>query len=274
MQKDSVKHAVQVVLGVSLICSLFVSAAAILLHATQTHNQRQDRIRNILSVADLYEEGADLDAIYEQKIEPLMIDLHSGEVVDQAKVDETLNIETFDIEALAFDPDYGESIPPQYDQAKIKQRPKYMVVYLVKNGQQLQKLVLPIYGKGLWSTLYGFIALDKDLRTITGITFYEHKETPGLGGEIDNPQWKGSWEGKQAFDDRGQVIVEVTRGEVEPESSDADHQISGLSGATITSRGVSNLVRYWLGKHGYGPFLNNLEQGRIPEDFALIRGPE
>lgn len=274
MQRDSVKHVIRIVLGVSLICSLFVSAAAILLHATQRHNQRLDRIRNILIVADLYEEGADLDAIYEQKIEPLMIDLASGEAVDEAKFDETLNIESFDIKTLAFDPDHGETIPPQHDEAKIKQRPKYMVVYLVKDGPQLQKLVLPVYGKGLWSTLYGFIALDKDLRTITGITFYDHKETPGLGGEVDNPRWKNAWAGKQAFDDQGQVAIEVARGEVDPGSDEADHQVSGLSGATITSRGVNNLVRYWLGEHGYGPFLSTLEQGHIPADFARHSEPE
>ncbi|WP_020157379.1 Na(+)-translocating NADH-quinone reductase subunit C [Methylobacter marinus] len=274
MQKDSVRHALQIVLGVSLVCSLFVSAAAILLHATQKHNQRLDRIRNILIVADLYEEGADLDAIYEQKIEPLMINLQSGEIVDEEKFDERLNLETFDIQALAFDPDYGEAIPPEHDQARIKQRPKYMVVYQVKDGQQLQKLVLPVYGKGLWSTLYGFIALDKDLRTITGITFYDHKETPGLGGEVDNPQWKNSWEGKQAYDEQGRVIIEVTRGEIDPASDQADHQVASLSGATITSRGVNNLVRYWLGEHGYSPFLDNLEQGQIPEDVARNSGLE
>jgi Na+-transporting NADH:ubiquinone oxidoreductase subunit C len=274
MQKGSVKQVIQIVLGVSLICSLFVSAAAILLHATQRHNQRLDRIRNILIVADLYEEGADLDAIYEQKIEPLMIELQSGKIVDEEKFDETLNVESFDIKTLAFDPDHGEVIPPQYDEAKIKQRPRYMVVYLVKDGPQLQKLVLPVYGRGLWSTLYGFIALDQDLRTITGITFYDHKETPGLGGEVDNPRWKNTWAGKQAFDDQGQVAIEVTRGEVDPSSDQADHQISGLSGATITSRGVSNLVRYWLGEHGYGPFLNHLGQGQMRENFVHGSGSE
>ncbi|WAK00589.1 Na(+)-translocating NADH-quinone reductase subunit C [Methylobacter sp. YRD-M1] len=268
MRKDSVRQAILIVLGVSLICSLFVSAAAILLHATQRHNQRLDRISNILAVADLYEEDADLDAIYEQNIESLMVDLQSGKAVDPAQFDERLNIESFDIEALAFDPDYGEVIPPQYDQARIKQRPKYMVVYLVKTDRQLQKLILPVYGKGLWSTLYGFIALDKDLRTITGLTFYEHKETPGLGGEVDNPRWKGGWKGKQAFDAQGRVIVEVTRGDVAPDSDEARHQVSGIAGATITSRGVNNLVRYWLGEHGYGPFLSHLEQGRISSDLA------
>ncbi|MDO8939485.1 MAG: Na(+)-translocating NADH-quinone reductase subunit C [Methylicorpusculum sp.] len=274
MQKNSFKNTIRIVLGVSLVCSLFVSATAILLHSKQRQNQRQDRIRNILVVADLYEPGIDIEAIYQQKVEPQLIALDSGDVVNREKFDEVLNIDAFDIQTLSSDPRYSEAVPPQYDKAKLKQRPQYMVVYRIKADRHLQKLILPIYGKGLWSTLYGFIALDKDLRTITGITFYEHKETPGLGGEVDNLEWKNSWEGKQAFDGQGRVIIEVTRGEVGPDSSDADHQISGLSGATITSRGVNNLVRYWLGEHGYGPYLKTLEQERKQKNFANNNGPD
>ncbi len=274
MRKNSFKNTLRVVLGVSLLCSLLVSATAILLQPKQRQNQRLDRIGNILAVAGLYESGIDIEAVYRQNIVPQMIALDSGDVVDPEKFDETLNIEAFDIQTLTSDPRYSASVPPQYDKAKIKQRPQYMAVYRVETDRHLQKLILPIYGRGLWSTLYGFIALDKDLRTITGITFYEHKETPGLGGEVDNPQWKNSWKGKQAFDEQGRVIIEVVRGEVEPDSGDADHQVSGLSGATITSRGVNNLVRYWLGEHGYGPYLNALEQARKQKNLTDNNGPE
>lgn len=274
MRKNSFKNTLRVVLGVSLICSLLVSATAILLQPKQRQNQRLDRIGNILIVADLYEPGIDIEAVYQKNIVPQMIALDSGDVVAPERFDEILNIEAFDIQTLSADLRYSASVPPQYDKAKLKQRPRYMVVYRVEADRRLQKLILPIYGRGLWSTLYGFIALDKDLRTITGITFYEHKETPGLGGEVDNRQWKNSWKGKQAFDDLGRVIIEVARGEVEPDSGDADHQVSGLSGATITSRGVNNLVRYWLGEHGYGPYLNALEQARKQKNLADNNGPE
>ena len=77
----------------------------------------------------------------------------------------------------------------------IKRKPKYMVIYEVEEGDKIDKYIFPIYGKGLWSTMYGFIALDKDLKTIKGFTFYEHGETPGLGGEVDNPKWKNIVEG-------------------------------------------------------------------------------
>jgi Na+-transporting NADH:ubiquinone oxidoreductase subunit C len=129
---------------------------------------------------------------------------------------------------------------------------------MIKKGEHTDQVVLPIYGKGLWSTLYGFLALDANANTVRGITFYEHAETPGLGGEVENPGWKAQWNGKNVFDDQGEVALEVIKGAVPGNSPQADHQIDGLSGATITGRGVSNLVRYWLGADGFGPYLDKL----------------
>ncbi len=120
-------------------------------------------------------------------------------------------------------------------------------------------LVLPVEGYGLWSTLYGFIALEADLTTIRGITFYQHGETPGLGGEVDNPNWKRKWVGRKAFGPEGEVKIHVVKGLAGPPSEDP-YEVDGLSGATITSRGVSHLVQFWLGEQGFGPFLEKLEQ--------------
>lgn len=265
MLDAEIKKSYQVVLGVCLICSFFVSIATVMLQPAQQQNQRHNRIDNILRVADLLEQETDLEQTYRNHIEAVMIDLATGKRVDPARFDDILNIKHFDIKTLADDPVYGTAIPDEADIAKIKRRPKYMVVYLVKMGTQIDKLILLVYGKGLWSTLYGFLALNSDLEHIAGITFYEHGETPGLGGEIDNPEWQRSWQGKQAFGADGNVIIEVIRGEADPNSSAAIHQIDGLSGATLTSRGVSNLVKYWLGKDGYGPLLSRLRYGSLSE---------
>ncbi|MGB0764601.1 MAG: NADH:ubiquinone reductase (Na(+)-transporting) subunit C, partial [Luminiphilus sp.] len=113
---------------------------------------------------------------------------------------------------------------------------------------------------GLWSTLYGFVALESDGNTIAGLGFYEHKETPGLGGEVDNPRWKNLWKGKQVYRD-GAVAISVVKGSVDQGSDAANWQVDGLSGATLTSRGVSNLVQYWLGEDGFEPYLRNLREG-------------
>ena len=133
------------------------------------------------------------------------------------------------------------------------------MVYLLKSGENIEKIVLPIHGYGLWSTLYGFVALDSDLNTVSGITFYEHGETAGLGGEVENPVWKASWVGKQIYAGSGDVKLTVLKGSVDPNSKNKIHEIDGLSGASLTSRGVQNIITYWLGKDGFGPVLDKLK---------------
>ena len=120
---------------------------------------------------------------------------------------------------------------------------------------------MPIKGSGLWSTLYGFLALEADLNTVAGIGFYEHAETPGLGGEVDNPLWKAKWVGKLVYGDDAGVALGVIKGEVDLSRPAAIHQIDGLSGATLTSKGVHNLIRFWLGENGFEAFLVNLKNG-------------
>jgi Na+-transporting NADH:ubiquinone oxidoreductase subunit C len=260
MPSSSLKQSIKVSLSVCLVCSLLVSTAAVMLHAEQEKNRRQDRIRNILIAADLYQTDNSSESIYEISIEPVLIELSTGEVIAGDRISPDFTVANFDIQTFANDPRLGESIADAVDIAKIKRRPKYMPIYFVKTAGQVEKLILPVFGKGLWSTLYGFLALDKHLQTITGITFYQHGETPGLGGEIDNPRWQKQWQGKQAFDSNSRVIIEVLRGEVDRDTLAASHQIDGLAGATLTSRGVNNLLHYWLGAQGYGPLLARLRQ--------------
>jgi Na+-transporting NADH:ubiquinone oxidoreductase subunit C len=257
---DSVKKTISVALGVCIICSILVSSAAVALRGIQIENQRLDRIKNILIAGDLFTEGADIRALYAEKVEPRMIDLATGETVLEQNLDGTLNIENFDIKRAAADPVYGKAVPADKDIAKISRMPRYMVVYLVKEDNKVDKIVLPVYGKGLWSTMYGFMALDKDLITVKGFTFYDHAETPGLGGEIDNPRWKNSWKEKQAFDEEGNVKIEVIKGLVDTSRPEAKYQIDGISGATLTARGVDHLVQFWLGDNGYGLFIKSLRE--------------
>jgi len=146
------------------------------------------------------------------------------------------------------------------DIAGIKRRAKYAPVYFVMDGKKISQIILPVHGKGLWSTLYGFISLDSETRIVKGIGFYQHGETPGLGGEVDNPAWKASWNGKVAFDESWNPQIEVIKGKVSQSTQGADHKIDGLSGATITSRGVRNIIHYWLGQDGFGPFLTKFRE--------------
>ena len=115
---------------------------------------------------------------------------------------------------------------------------------------------MPIFGKGLWGTLWGYLAVKSDMETVQGITFFQHKETPGLGGEVDNPRWKSQWQGLKLYDADGTPATEVAKG---PAPSGDPHRVDGLSGATITSRGVTNLLKYWASDDGYGPFLKKMK---------------
>lgn len=135
-------------------------------------------------------------------------------------------------------------------------------MYLVEKEGQLDSIILPVHGYGLWSTLYGFLALEGDLNTVVGLGFYSHAETPGLGGEVDNPQWKALWPGKKIYEEGSwSPEIRLIKGNVDPTSSSAPYQIDGLSGATLTSNGVTHLVQFWMGENGYAPFLKNLKAG-------------
>ncbi len=250
--KNSLLKTYWVVLSVCLISSFVVSAFAVKLKPRQKENQRLEKIKNILSVAGLKDENADIDTIFQEQISKQWIDLKTGAVVDG----QGMGLDKLDINALAKHPIYGEVIVKAQDLAHIKRRPKYMPVYFVKTAGKISKIILPVYGKGLWSTLYGFLALQADANTIAGITFYQQGETPGLGGEITNARWQKLWQDKRAYDQQGRVAIRVIKGQVPADAADAIYQVDGLSGATLTSRGVNNLVRYWLGDDGYGPFLN------------------
>jgi Na+-transporting NADH:ubiquinone oxidoreductase subunit C len=111
--------------------------------------------------------------------------------------------------------------------------------------------------------MYGFLAIDRDGNTVRGLTFYEQKETPGLGGEISNPRWQALWVGRKAYDPSWEPRLTVIKGRAGPPEQDS-HRVDGLSGATITSQGVSHLVRFWLSREGYGPYLAKLREGSKP----------
>ena len=261
MANDSVGKTFGVALGVCLVCSVLVSGAAVSLRPTQAVNKALDKKRNILMAAGLIKAdevvaGAQIEERY-QKIKPLVVDLASGDYVDD------IDPLAYDQRRAAKDPALSVAISPDKDPASVKRRALRASVYLVEQKGKLKKVILPVHGLGLWSTLYGFVALDaKDINTIRGLVYYEHAETPGLGGEIDNPSWKALWDGKQAFGEDGSIRISVIKGKVASERPEAKYQVDGLSGATITARGVENMLHYWLSAEGFGPYIDRLkEQG-------------
>ncbi|TLX59444.1 Na(+)-translocating NADH-quinone reductase subunit C [Stutzerimonas nosocomialis] len=257
-QKESTARTLTVALLVCLVCSVFVAGAAVALKPTQVENRLLDKQRSILAIAGLSKPGMSANQIkelYQSTITARVVELESGTFSDAQ------DPETFDPLRAARDPSLSSPVPAEQDIASIKRLERYSTVYLIENDGELDTVILPVRGYGLWSTLYGFIALKGDLNTVVGMGFYQHGETPGLGGEVDNPRWTGQWPGKTIFDQNGDLAVQVVKGGVDPRSPNAEHQVDGLAGATLTSNGVNHLLHFWLGQDGFGPFIRNLRAG-------------
>lgn len=252
MPNDSRVKTVSVALLLCLVCSLLVSTAAVALRPVQEANKLADKRRNILEIAGMMQEGGDVNELFEQ-IEPRIVDLTTGEYVED--VDPT----EYDQREAAKDPEQSQALSSDEDIASIRRRADKATVYLVREGDDVKTIILPVHGYGLWSTMYGFMALEGDGETVKGFGFYEQAETPGLGGEVDNPNWKAIWHGKQVYDENGNVALQVIKGSVGPSTPDSEHKVDGLAGATLTSRGVSNLVQYWLGEQGFKSFLEQFK---------------
>ena len=251
-RNDSVAKTVTVAVGVCLIASLLVSSLAVSLREQQEINKLQDKQKNILEVAGRYEEGIDIAAAF-REFEPKVVDLSTGQFTDR------FDPATFDDRAAKDDPELSRALT--YDPAGLGRQANYAVVYLLRDEEGgLDKVILPISGYGLWSTLYGFIAIEEDGNEIYGLQYYEHGETPGLGAEVDNSRWKGLWRGKYIEDQDGELQISVGKN---PGSAGEDYHVDGLAGATLTSDGVSNMIQYWLGENGFEPFLDNLRAGDI-----------
>ncbi len=252
--KESLGRVVSVALALCVVCSVVVSGAAVVLKPTQEINKTRDLKRNILMAAGLYNAELTIEEQFE-RVDARVVDITTGEYATD------IDPAGFDQRAAAKNPATSLSLDGDADIANIIRQSRYAMVYLVNDDRgALDKVILPVHGYGLWSTLYGFIALESDANTIAGLGFYEHGETPGLGGEVDNPRWKNLWQGKKVYRD-GAVAITVKKGSVDPRADDAAWEVDGLSGATLTSRGVSNLVQYWLGDGGFEPYLRNLREG-------------
>ncbi|MDR2260740.1 MAG: Na(+)-translocating NADH-quinone reductase subunit C [Azoarcus sp.] len=258
--KESIARTLIVALVVSLAASVFVAGSAIYLKPVQQQNRLLDKQRSILAIAGIggaERSAEEVRALFARRIEAQVVDLATGEV------NAGLDPASFDALKAAKDPRTSIELPGGEDIALIKRREQFTTVYrLLKDdgSGELEALILPVRGYGLWSTLYGFIALRPDLNTVVGLGFYQHGETPGLGGEVDNPKWKGLWPGKTLFDDEGRPAIQIVKGGA---AQGAVHQVDGLAGATLTSKGVNHLLTFWLGEQGFGPYLDKLRRDGV-----------
>ena len=258
MQQHSNAYIVGFAAAVCLVCSVVVSTSAVALKERQEQNKVLDRQKKVLTVAGLMAQDQEITAgqvqtIFDESIRARAIDLETGAIADD------IDAGSFDQRKAAKDPATSASAPA--NRAGVTRLPTNAVVYERVDQGEVTLLILPIEGKGLWSTMYGFIALAPDTTTIKGITFYEHGETPGLGGEIENPSWTNHWIDRQAFDAQGQPVIEVIKGAAGKPDADP-YRVDGMSGATLTGRGVTSTVRFWLSQSGFKPYLERFRAER------------
>lgn len=261
---DTIRKTLIVAVSLSIVFSVVVSGSAVMLRPLQEKNKALSTRANMIAAAGVLPSSASNDKVSEafEKFEVLLVEMGTGELVEPEAVNAE-SAEAYDQRSASRDPSMSRSL--QEDPAGINRMANYRKVYILREGDEISKIVLPIHGYGLWSTMYGFLALKGDANTVEGVRFYEHAETPGLGGEIENPEWTAKWKGKKIYEDGEWTdpAFALVKGGVDENTEGKEHKVDALSGATLTSRGVGNTVNFWLGDRGYGPFLKKVRQGEI-----------
>lgn len=248
MKNESVGNVLLVIISLCLVCSVVVASTAVLMRPFYEANKIADMNRNILQVAGLYNESASVEESFD-KIVVRYLDLDTHRL-----------LETLPDELMEKD---DRDLSRDEDVANIQSLESVVKVFLVyDDAQSLEQIILPIRGYGLWSTLHGFISVNSDGTTVRGLQFYDHKETPGLGGEVDNPAWRKQWGGKRLYDEDGKLQLHVTKGRVDGSDARAQYKVDGLAGATLTSRGVTNMLKFWFSEEVYGALMKEIASSR------------
>lgn len=258
---DSPRYTVIFATIVCVVCALLVSVAAVSLQPRQAANARLYMEKNVLVAAGLVEAGQDLtvqelDRIFAERIRTRLVEFSTGDLVPEDRID----ARRYDQRRARNDPQASRVAPP--NNAGIGRMPNYGVVYFVMKGDGVEQLIIAVEGLGMWGTIYGFLSLAPDANTVRGLTYYDQKETPGLGGEISSPAWLELWRGRKGYDDKWNARITVIKGEAGPPDADP-LRVDGLSGATITGNAVTRLMQFWLSDDGYGRFLKKFREGAM-----------
>lgn len=254
MASESTARTLTVAFVICAVCSLLVAVPTVALKPLQDEQKLLDKQKAVLAAAHLIDHSAGKKQIQDtfSGLEVRLVNLASGEFVEGDATRYNLSTELKNSKA-------SRALSSDEDMASIKRQENVAPVYLKRDSDgKLQTVVIPIRGYGLWSTLYGFLALKGDANTVEGLVFYQHAETPGLGGEVDNPKWRALWPGKQVNDANGKLAITVVKGNVDESDPLAVHKVDGLAGATLTARGVDALIKFWLSDKGFGPFLSRI----------------
>jgi Na+-transporting NADH:ubiquinone oxidoreductase subunit C len=258
-KRESTRYTILFATVVCVVCALLVSVAAVSLQPRQAAAARLHMEKNVLLAAGLLEPGTEVTAqevnrIFDERIRVRLVELATGELVPEDKMD----ARGYDQRKARGDPATSRVAPP--NNAGIGRLPNLGVVYFIMKGDAVDQIVIAVEGLGMWGTIYGFLSLDRDTTTVRGLTYYDQKETPGLGGEIANPKWQALWRGRKGFDEQWNARITVIKGQAGAPEVDP-LRVDGLSGATVTSNAITRLMQFWLSDNGYGKFLKRIREG-------------
>ena len=216
----------------TVVCGGILAVASEGLKEKQQYNIDMEQKRNILSTVITLQEGVDVNDLYSKRVRAFVVD---------AKGNVKEGMQPKDVNLAA---EYKKPL----DQ-------RILPVYEFKNEEDSTKteyVVLPVYGFGLWNNIWGFVALKSDFNTIQGVRFQHAGETPGLGARIEtDEEVQERFKGKSIYEGDKLVSVTMMKGEGN-DYSDNPHRVDGMSGATLTAKGVNNmLVEYFKAYENY-----------------------
>jgi len=253
LDKNSNAFTVLFAVAVCVVLAVCLASTYNGLKGRMDANAEFDRQKNVLVAMGLVEKGtsmprAELEKLFAERVQGMILEVTREDVAVEVMRGgrEVIEMQRQVVAVTETEHDIAELDDLRREEVKKPevQRAEYAPIYRGTDEQGEVVWCVPIQGYGLWSTLYGYLALEADLNTVRGITFYKHGETPGLGGEVDNVSWQHSWRGKKILDERGNVVsVTVKKGVVDDKvERERLHMVDGLSGATITSNGVTRFV--------------------------------
>lgn len=215
----------------TVILGGLLSVASVGLGPKQKVQVELDTKKSILGAVMDIQKSDDVLGIYDQRIESLVVDINGNQVETDASgtpvVAENVSIEK------------NYKLPPEE---------RLYPVFLFKGESgEVEAYILPVYGNGLWDVIWGYVALDRDLNTIKGAVFDHKGETPGLGARIAEADIQSRFVGRKVYNSAGELVsVSMLKGEGNPAESLDDHHVDGLAGATITARGLNNMLLNYL----------------------------
>ncbi|AUC55445.1 Na(+)-translocating NADH-quinone reductase subunit C [Sagittula sp. P11] len=235
---------------VSAICAALVSGATVMLRPIQAANRAAEEQARIASLvagipgmsALLKEAGGTLSTV--------VINLDSGRAAE--------DVTPATLDAALADPGNWTALTPAEDLAGLGTRPDFVQVYLLREGEDISLALLPVSGQGYGGRIDAILAVQGDMNTVAGIAVTRHSETPGLGGRIEEASWQAGFAGTELRDDAGTVQFRVAQG-----TATGPYEVDGITGATRTGRGMTQIVRFWLGPEGYGPLIDAIARGEF-----------